>query len=675
MNSRGPLARAAVLAALLSAAFGLPAAGASTANLAIDATQPVRIVDERVFGVNTAYWDPYLFTPTSIPLLSAAGTRALRFPGGGSADWYTWSQSDTDNFATVALGIKARVYITVNYGTGTPEQAAAWVQYANVTKGYGFKYWEVGNENYGTWEGDNNIPRNDPVEYATRFVLYYNEMKAVDPTIRVGAVTPTTTEGASSGNYTYPSEAVTDPATHTRDSTWTGIMLSTMKAAGVAPDFVICHRYEQNAGLESDSNLLHAADLAQSGWAADASLLRGALNDYLGAAAAGVEICCTENNSVHNNPGKQTTNLVNALYLADSMGSLLQTEINSMIWWDLRNGPAMGGNNSSSLYGWRNFNDYGVVSTYSSDAGYPPSNTPFPPYYAMRLLSHFAGGGDTVIKASSDSALLSVYAAKRLDGSLTLLVVNKDPNNDWTGNFTVAGFTPQSTANVYYYGETQDTAAQTKLAGDPSVDVQQTTMAVPSANFSATFSRYSATVIALLAPPTITAPPMGQTVNTGSTVVFTVQAAGAVSYQWFLNGNPLSDSTGGTSDVISGSSGPVLMITGATPASAGEYTVVATNAAGSTPQSAAAALVVSSSPTPGYLVNISARAFVGTGDGILIGGFYIGGTTSRSVLIQGLGPALLSQGVEQILLVIDDENTFTIHRTMQHRGCVSRHQR
>ena len=52
---------------------------------------------------------------------------------------------------------------------------------------------------------------------------------------------------------------------------------------------------------------------------------------------------------------------------------------------------------------------------------------------------------------------------------------------------------------------------------------------------------------------------------------------------------------------------------------------------------------------PGFLVNISSRAFVGTGDGILIGGFFVGGTTSRSVLIQALGPALSSQGVSGVL--------------------------
>jgi len=148
-----------------------------------------------------------------------------------------------------------------------------------------------------------------------------------------------------------------------------------------------------------------------------------------------------------------------------------------------------------------------------------------------------------------------------------------------------------------------------------------------------------------VAPPVITVQPMGQVLNSGSTVVFTGGATGATGYQWMFNGNPISDSPSGTtSNIITGSSGPQLVITNATAASDGSYTLVASGNGGSTPSSAAS-LAVSSSANPGFLVNISSRAFVGTGSNILIGGFYVGGSTSRSVLIQGLGPALANEGV------------------------------
>jgi len=76
-------------------------------------------------------------------------------------------------------------------------------------------------------------------------------------------------------------------------------------------------------------------------------------------------------------------------------------------------------------------------------------------------------------------------------------------------------------------------------------------------------------------------------------------------------------------------------------------------------QSDSAALVVGTAATPGYLVNISSRAFVGTGDSILIGGFFVGGSTSRSVLIQALGPALAAQGVTGVL----QHPALTIHNS------------
>jgi hypothetical protein len=66
---------------------------------------------------------------------------------------------------------------------------------------------------------------------------------------------------------------------------------------------------------------------------------------------------------------------------------------------------------------------------------------------------------------------------------------------------------------------------------------------------------------------------------------------------------------------------------------------------GTTIHSNSAALVVAQVSNPGYLINLSGRAFVGTGGNILIGGFYIVGSTSRTVLIQALGPALAAQGV------------------------------
>jgi hypothetical protein len=145
-------------------------------------------------------------------------------------------------------------------------------------------------------------------------------------------------------------------------------------------------------------------------------------------------------------------------------------------------------------------------------------------------------------------------------------------------------------------------------------------------------------------PPVITTQPYPQTISSGSTVVFHVIASGtpAPTYQWYFNGNVLSDGNG-----VSDSTGEALVINGATAASAGSYYCVVTNASGSV-QSNSVALYVSTTSDIGRLVNISCRAQVGTGGNILIAGFAVGGagtSGSESLLIRGSGPALLPFGV------------------------------
>src|SRR4029450_10313267 len=143
-------------------------------------------------------------TPATSDLLKAAGVGMLRYPGGSYADIYHWRDhtapggyvapgTDFDTFMASVRRIGAQPMIIANYGTGTPEEAADWVRYANITKGYDATYWTIGNENYGNghygaaWEGAHHDDKS-PVAYAESVVAYAEAMKAVDPDIKVGAV-------------------------------------------------------------------------------------------------------------------------------------------------------------------------------------------------------------------------------------------------------------------------------------------------------------------------------------------------------------------------------------------------------------------------------------------------------------------------------------------------------
>ncbi|MGH7442329.1 MAG: discoidin domain-containing protein, partial [bacterium] len=94
------------------------------------------------------------------------------------------SEMDFNQFMTYcnSFGPVATPIITVNFGTGTPQEAAAWVYYANVVKGYHVKYWEIGNEIFGNWEAGGPLSATD---YGRRFMEYYTAMTAVDPTIKL----------------------------------------------------------------------------------------------------------------------------------------------------------------------------------------------------------------------------------------------------------------------------------------------------------------------------------------------------------------------------------------------------------------------------------------------------------------------------------------------------------
>jgi alpha-L-arabinofuranosidase len=441
----------------------------------VDAGIVKRTVDARLFGLNAAVWDDKFNTASTVSLLSANRTRLLRFPGGSLSDEYHWRTNTTlnntfqwatnfDAFTSIALALNAQAVITANYGTGTPQEAADWVQYANLTKHLGFKYWEIGNECYGGWETDARQRPHDPYSYAVAARDYITAMKAVDPTIKIGIVVLT---GEDSWFVHYTDHVAINPRTGQMHTGWTPVLLQTLRSFGVTPDYVIYHRYDQNPGGEDDAGLLQSS----KSWAADAADLRQQLNDYFGAQAAEVELVCTETNSVSSQPGKQTTSLVGGLFYADNFGQILQTEFTTRMWWDLRNGQESANNNNPLLYGWRSVGDYGLVSG---------ANEPYPTYYASKLMSLFTAEGDQVVQATSNYRQLAAYAVKRTDGALALLLINKSMTGAIDASISLAGFAPPSAATVHSYGKPQDDAART---GSPSTDIATTMINNAGARF------------------------------------------------------------------------------------------------------------------------------------------------------------------------------------------------
>lgn len=142
--------------------------------------------------------------------------------------------------------------------------------------------------------------------------------------------------------------------------------------------------------------------------------------------------------------------------------------------------------------------------------------------------------------------------------------------------------------------------------------------------------------------PTITTAPAAQTVVAGDLVTFDVVASGATGFQWQHDGAPIAGATDST-----------LVLRGTSATDAGSYTVLVSNPAGSTTSAAAGLTVLASAAEPGRLVNLSVRAFAGSGDQTLTASTVLGGdgtSGTRPLLLRAMGPSLVRYGLSTALV-------------------------
>ncbi len=154
--------------------------------------------------------------------LKTGGITLIRWPGGNFASdydwrcgigprdrrptafnraWGEWEPHDlgTDEFLAHCEQWDVTPFITVNAGSGTPAQAAAWVEYCNGppdseygamraangrAEPYRVRHWSIGNEIWGNFQ----VGHVDAETYARRCVEFARAMRAVDPRLHLTAV-------------------------------------------------------------------------------------------------------------------------------------------------------------------------------------------------------------------------------------------------------------------------------------------------------------------------------------------------------------------------------------------------------------------------------------------------------------------------------------------------------
>jgi hypothetical protein len=411
-------------------------------------------------GLNTAPWDYIYAANTSAsggvdviqPLLQAAGIDMLRYGGGSYADYYDWqtntniqnclpddatasftsscSSSDSldfSQFSQQARAIGAQSFVTVNYGSGTPAEAAAWVAQAKSTAGQGVALWEVGNENYGCWEVNNELA-GPPENFAGYTPNTYTTVNGVTENVTC----PQATEGDAAGTQTLatsyavnakqfltamkaanPAAQIGVPwafgsevtgASVPDNSEWNNTVLRT---DGKYVSFVDAHYYPftfsgaTGGANPTDQQVLQSLFQIPSRY--------GEIRSELNANAPWASVVVGET-GVSNNETTTVCTPAGALFAAGDVLSWLAAGAKSVDWWDMNNY----GNTTASCAN----PDYGMFTSSS-----PP--VPETPYYGYLLASVLAQPHALLAPlGTSDAADVLAYQSLLPGGKFAVALIN-----------------------------------------------------------------------------------------------------------------------------------------------------------------------------------------------------------------------------------------------------------
>ena len=460
----------------------------------------------------------------NVASMTQSATTASSTDPANTAPASPWSGFDFEEFMTYVHSFTptAAPVITVNFGTGTPQEAAAWVHYANVVKGYGIKYWQIGNEMDGNWETGGPLNAQD---YVRRYIEYYDAMKAEDPTIMV--------LGPVSGGITDPSN-LPDGNTFIQD--FISILHAKNKDSYLGGiDFHWYPTYQ----VESDPEVLGTVSQL------------GVFSDQLTAtlAATGntssVPVFMTEYNIAPSEVAP-LDHLVNALWLANSLGEFIHYFGNgggTTLWNMLQGGPTSDDTNSS-------VGDFGYLQFNNNAYHYQPHAD----YWAMQMMSSdWAIGGDTqthlLVSSKASQPLLASYADLRPDGALSLAVINKDETNAYATTIDLPSFVPASTADVWTFDATNYTweTSTVPYHATPDSAPTHTVTCGASASTPFTFPPASVTILRFAPAAGVTevvpeagsaavAPPVlidDMSSTNGAQIQLTPQHAGDTAGYWF----------------------------------------------------------------------------------------------------------------------------------------------
>ena len=357
---------------------------AQTGILYVDPGQDLGPISPYIYGTN---YGPENAVPANmVQAAFDSHITVLRFPDGRWGSTNDIFPTQIDTLVALCKKIGAIPTISVRFQNGTPEAAAALVHYTNIEQGYHITYWSIGNE-----------PDYETLDNKKIDVAYFNEhwreiavaMKAVDPTIKL--LGPELSQWGVDIKNT-PKYPPTQTPTGLERKDW---MTEFLKANGDLVDIVAVHRYPFYA--LNDKNPVTIARMQQNtlDWDTYVQYLRSMVKQYTG---RDLPVAFTEINSDSGavREGETTPDsFYNAIWYADVLGHLISQHVFMVNQFELA--TRQGG--------------FGLIF----------NDQIRPTYYVFQMYSHF---GNELVYARSGFGYVDVYAAKKPDGSLTVMVVN-----------------------------------------------------------------------------------------------------------------------------------------------------------------------------------------------------------------------------------------------------------
>jgi hypothetical protein len=369
----------------------------------IDAARSLGPISQYVYGTNYGPW--VALRMETLPLAEKAGITVIRYPGGEWGDHNKLQTYQIDQLVDLSRRMGAEPYLHVRFLDSTPAEAAATVQYAK-DKGYNIRFWSIGNEP-SLYESGGHVWTAD--SFAHEWLKFADAMRAVDPDIIL--------IGPEIHQFTG------NPDTNPKDSKGQDWMRTFLQIAGDKVDVVSFHRYPFPLSRSSGPATLAQLRANPPEWEAIVRNLRAVVRTETD---RDLPVAVTEFNS-HWTRGIQgeTTpdSLPSALWLGDVLGRLIAQRVDFANQFLLVSGSDHSG--------------FGLLDRYEAR----------PAYYVYQLYKQF---GQDLLHTSSGVEFVSVFAARRDDGAITIMAINLG-DEPVTKPMQLSGFTPTGPADVWRF--------------------------------------------------------------------------------------------------------------------------------------------------------------------------------------------------------------------------------